>query len=102
MNLRYFEHKDNPQIVRIVDVDTGFVSGTVGQQPKEYVESDWVDKGEASFAKAQEEVSKIFAEFRKPDNKKDAKARAKKLYDAVIAAGNSPEVAKQVSGYLGA
>lgn len=95
----YFRHKTQPNVARIMDPDTHYVSGTVGIQPLTFVASEWVDEGIASFAAAQAEVTKIFVEARKPDLKKDQRAHAKRLYDAVIAAGNSVEVAKQVSGY---
>lgn len=101
MSQSYYTLKSNPEVARIVDNKTSKVVATVGVQPKTSKDEDWNYQGEASFAKAQESVSKEFAEFRKPDTKAQANTHAKRLYDAVIKAGNSEETARQVSGYVG-
>lgn len=97
----YYTHKDNPELARIVDSVTNKVVATVGTHPKKFVENDWVEQEDVTFAKSQENVFKELLEFRKSDSKNEVKSLAKRRYDAVRKAGNSEEVARQVSGYVG-
>lgn len=97
----YYTHKDNPELARIVDSVTNKVVATVGTHPKKFVENDWVEQEDVTFAKSQENVFKELLEFRKSDSKSEVKSLAKRRYDAVRKAGNSEEVARQVSGYVG-